>query len=106
MDQGAFDRLTQRVSRAGSRRQALRAVLGAALAGATTTHAAAAVRRAPKSRGREHCVRMRTALLLLLLQRIRARRRGAVGEGFVLLGNALQLQRRVLQQPVLLGRPG
>jgi len=33
MDYRMFDRLTQRVSAAGSRRQALRAVLGAALAG-------------------------------------------------------------------------
>src|SRR5688572_8901733 len=41
MDHQAFDRLTQRVSRAGSRRQALRAVLGAALVGATTGEVAA-----------------------------------------------------------------
>jgi hypothetical protein len=41
MDHQAFDRLTQRVSRAGSRRQALRAVLGAALAGVATGEVAA-----------------------------------------------------------------
>jgi hypothetical protein len=55
MDDRAFDRLTQRVSSAGSRRQALRAVLSAALVGATTTHAAA-VRRASKGRGHQRCV--------------------------------------------------
>jgi hypothetical protein len=41
MDHRSFDRLTQRVSTAGSRRQALRAVLGAALAGAATREVAA-----------------------------------------------------------------
>jgi uncharacterized low-complexity protein len=55
MDQLKFDRLTQLVSAAGSRRQTLRAVLGAALLGATTTHAAVRGRRASKSR-RKTCV--------------------------------------------------
>ena len=41
MDHQAFDRLTQRISRAGSRRQVLRAVLGAALVGAATGEVAA-----------------------------------------------------------------
>src|SRR5215207_8242538 len=51
MDHRKFDRLTQQVRAAGSRRQALRAVLGAAIVGSTTKHAAANVRRAPKGRG-------------------------------------------------------
>jgi hypothetical protein len=55
MDRRIFDRLTRRVSAATSRRQAVRAVLGAALLGATTTNAAA-VRRASKGRGRKRCV--------------------------------------------------
>ena len=41
MDHRTFDRLTQRVSRAGSRRQALGALLGAALAGISTGEVAA-----------------------------------------------------------------
>jgi hypothetical protein len=41
MDHQAFDRLTQRVSTAGSRRQAVRAVLGAALLGVATGEVAA-----------------------------------------------------------------
>jgi hypothetical protein len=56
MDHQAFYRLTQRVSTAGSRRQALRAVLGAALVGVSTTHAAAAARRAPAGHGQTICV--------------------------------------------------
>lgn len=54
MDQRKFDRLTQRVSAAESRRQALRALLGAALVGTTTKNAAATKRRAPRGRG-ERC---------------------------------------------------
>ncbi len=55
MDHRDFDRLTRRIGSAGSRRQVLRAALGAALVGVTTTHAAA-VRRGPKGRGRKICV--------------------------------------------------
>jgi hypothetical protein len=49
MDDRVFDRLTQRVGSAGSRRQALRALLGAALAGAATGEVAAK----PKNRERK-----------------------------------------------------
>jgi hypothetical protein len=56
MDHRKFDRLTQRLGAAGSRRQAMRAVFGAALVGATTTHAAAIVRQAPTGRGHKICV--------------------------------------------------
>ena len=56
MDYPTFDRLAHHVGAAGSRRQALRAFLGAALLGALTKNGAATVRGASNGRGRKRCV--------------------------------------------------
>ena len=55
MDHREFDRLTQRVSKAGSRRQALRAVLGAALLGASSRTAMATSSAPCKKGSRASC---------------------------------------------------
>jgi hypothetical protein len=55
MDYRKFDRLTQRVSVAGSRRQALRAVLGAALVGTVTGGAAAKPKHKAVKPGKRVC---------------------------------------------------
>jgi hypothetical protein len=53
MDYRKFDRLTQRLSAAGSRRQALRAVLGAALVGTVTDDVAAKLKDEAVKPGKE-----------------------------------------------------
>jgi hypothetical protein len=57
MDHGKFDRLTRLFGAPGSRRTALRALLGAALFGATTRPAAAAPTSPCGTRNQDYCGR-------------------------------------------------
>ena len=94
MDDPAFDRVTRLFWAPGSRRAALRALLGAALVGSARQTAAAAPRRPRQGRGPETLRRCPVC----------AAATGCDARWLLLLGPALQLRRRVLQQPVLLVR--
>ena len=95
MDDPAFDRVTRLFWAPGSRRAALGpAVLGAALVGSARQTAAAAPRHPRQGRGPRDLRRGPVC----------AAATGCDARWLLLLGPALQLRRRVLQQPVLLVR--